>query len=131
MGTFKDSLKKWFFMNNSSAASTTARVALLGESGEPIGSDTMANLASVLGVDATPLVQNSSITVQRARAYMLIKSYTGVLSIIKTGPTVDSTVVLDFGKESKDVDYTIEVNADQTTTITNKTTGNLTVKRIV
>lgn len=62
---------------------------------------------------------------------MLIKSATGVLSIIKTGPTIASTVVLDFGKEAKDTDYTIEVNGDQTTTITNCTAGNLTVRRIV
>ena len=62
---------------------------------------------------------------------MLIKSASDVLSIIKTGPIAASTVVLDFGKEAKDVDYTIEVNDDQTTTITNKTAGNLTVKRIV
>ena len=62
---------------------------------------------------------------------MLIKSYSGVLSIIKTGPTIDSTVVLDFGKEAKDIDYTIEVDNNQMTTITNLTAGNLTVKRIV
>ncbi len=49
MGFFKDSLKKWFYTNNSSAASSDARIPLLTSAGEPKGSDTMANLASVLG----------------------------------------------------------------------------------
>ena len=47
--TFFDSLKKWFYTRNSSAASSDARVPLLDASGNPKGSDTMANLASVLG----------------------------------------------------------------------------------
>ena len=49
MGLFQDSLKKWFYTNNSSAASSDARVPLLNADGSPKGSDTMANLASVLG----------------------------------------------------------------------------------
>lgn len=49
MGLFQDSLKKWFYTNNSSAASSDARVPLLNANGTPKGSDTMANLASVLG----------------------------------------------------------------------------------
>lgn len=49
MGLFQDSLKKWFYTNNSSAASSDARVPLLNANGSPKGSDTMANLASVLG----------------------------------------------------------------------------------
>ena len=75
MGTFKDSLKKWFFTNNSSAASSTARVALLDASGNPIGSDTMANLASVLGVARgrfTPSGQGDSYT---------ISTYAGLLYV--------------------------------------------------
>lgn len=110
---------------------TSLRIPLVDSNGNLQPGPTLAELASVLGVDATPLVQDSSITVPRARTYMLIKSATGVLSIIKTGPTIASTVVLDFGKEAKDTDYTIEVNDDQTTTITNCTAGNLTVRRIV
>lgn len=50
MALFKDLLKKWFYTNSSSAASSDARVPLLDASGNPKGSDTMANLASVLGV---------------------------------------------------------------------------------
>lgn len=49
MATFFESLKKWFYTKNSSAASSDARVPLLDASGNPKGSDTMANLASVLG----------------------------------------------------------------------------------
>jgi hypothetical protein len=49
MGLFRDSLKKWFYTNNSSAASSDARVPLLNADGTPKGSDTMVNLASVLG----------------------------------------------------------------------------------
>ena len=40
----KDSLKKWFFTNNSQAATTSARIPLLDASGNPIGSDTPNNL---------------------------------------------------------------------------------------
>lgn len=49
MALFKDLLKKWFYTNSSQAASETARVPLLDASGNPIGSDTMTNIASVLG----------------------------------------------------------------------------------
>lgn len=48
MGTFQASLKKWFYTNNSSAAAIDARVPLLNANGSPKGSDTMANVASVL-----------------------------------------------------------------------------------
>lgn len=48
MGMFQDSLKKWFYTNNSQAASSDARIPLLTASGAPKGSDTMANLASVI-----------------------------------------------------------------------------------
>lgn len=45
MGTFSDSLKRWFYQNNSSAATSTARIPLLDASGNPIGSDTLENIA--------------------------------------------------------------------------------------
>ena len=49
MASFSDLLKKWFYTNSSSAASSDARIPLLTATGEPKGSDTMANIASVLG----------------------------------------------------------------------------------
>lgn len=49
MALFKDLLKKWFYQNSSSAASSDARVPLLTATGDPKGSDTMANISSVLG----------------------------------------------------------------------------------
>lgn len=49
MALFKDLLKKWFYQNSSQAASTSARIPLLDSGGNPIGSDTMDNFASVLG----------------------------------------------------------------------------------
>lgn len=55
MAFFSDLLKKWFYTNNSSAASSDARIPLLTATGEPKGSDTMANLASVLG-EITPIL---------------------------------------------------------------------------
>ena len=48
MGTFKDALKKWFYTENSSAASSDARVALMDANGDPKGSDTMLNVAKSL-----------------------------------------------------------------------------------
>lgn len=65
MALFKDLLKKWFYTQGTQAASATARVPLLNASGEPIGCDTMANLASVLGADKVKvklLTEDSSIT---------------------------------------------------------------------
>jgi hypothetical protein len=44
MGTFKDSLKKWFYTQGTTAAATTSRIPLLDASGNPIGSDTPDNL---------------------------------------------------------------------------------------
>ena len=44
MGTFKDSLKKWFYTKGIQAASDSARIPLLDASGNPIGSDTPNNL---------------------------------------------------------------------------------------
>ena len=47
---FVDSLKRWFYTNNSSAAGSAARIPLLDASGNAVGSDTYAQIASVLGV---------------------------------------------------------------------------------
>ena len=44
MGTFKDSLKKWFYTQGTQAASDSARIPLLDAGGNPIGSDTPNNL---------------------------------------------------------------------------------------
>lgn len=44
MGTFKDSLKKWFYTQGTTAAAATSRIPLLDASGNPIGSDTLDNL---------------------------------------------------------------------------------------
>ena len=44
MGTFKDSLKKWFYTQGTTAADATSRIPLLDASGNPIGSDTPDNL---------------------------------------------------------------------------------------
>ena len=44
MGTFKDSLKKWFYTQGTQAATASARIPLLDASGNPIGSDTPNNL---------------------------------------------------------------------------------------
>ena len=43
MGTFKDSLKKWFYTTNTAAATTSSRIPLVDSSGNPIGSDTPSN----------------------------------------------------------------------------------------
>lgn len=44
MGTFKDSLKKWFYTQGTTAATATSRIPLIDASGNPIGSDTPDNL---------------------------------------------------------------------------------------
>lgn len=44
MGTFKDSLKKWFYTQGTTAAAATSRIPLLDASGNPIGSDTLNNI---------------------------------------------------------------------------------------
>lgn len=44
MGTFKDSLKKWFYTQGTTAATATSRIPLLDASGNPIGSDTLDNI---------------------------------------------------------------------------------------
>lgn len=62
MGLFQDSLKKWFYTNNTNAASSDARVPLLNANGTPKGSDTMANLASVLGEIKMVIAPNNPVT---------------------------------------------------------------------
>lgn len=41
---FKELIKKYFYTNSSSAASATARIPLLHNSGDPIGCDTLENI---------------------------------------------------------------------------------------
>lgn len=48
MGTFQDSLKKWFYTNSSSAASSDARIPLLNANGTPKGSDTIPNISKII-----------------------------------------------------------------------------------
>ena len=54
MGTFKDSLKKWFYTEDTSpSVGDTTRIPLLDASGEPIGSRTLQDLQMVY-----PLLSN-------------------------------------------------------------------------
>lgn len=62
MAFFSDLLKKWFYTNSSSAASSDARVPLLNANGTPKGSDTMANIASILGVGVIRVISIDSTT---------------------------------------------------------------------
>lgn len=48
MGFFQDSLKKWFYTNSSSAASSDARIPLLNANGTPKGSDTIPNISKII-----------------------------------------------------------------------------------
>jgi len=57
MGTFKDSLKKWFYTQGTQAGTTGSRIPLLDASGNPIGSNTMANTAKLLQ-QAMPTIGN-------------------------------------------------------------------------
>lgn len=57
MGTFKDSLKKWFYTQGTQAASASARIPLLDASGNPVGSNTMANIGKILQ-QACPTIGN-------------------------------------------------------------------------
>lgn len=61
MGTFKDSLKKWFYTNNTNAASSDARIPLLNANGTPKGSDTIANISSVLNGIAISLTNQNNL----------------------------------------------------------------------
>lgn len=57
MGTFKDSLKKWFYTQGTAAGTTGSRLPLLDASGNPIGSNTIANVAKLLE-QAMPTIGN-------------------------------------------------------------------------
>jgi hypothetical protein len=57
MGTFKDSLKKWFYTQGTAAGTTSSRVPLFDASGNPIGSNTMANFGKLLE-QALPTIGN-------------------------------------------------------------------------
>ena len=48
MGTFKDSLKKWFYTQGTAAGTTDSRIPLLDASGNPIGSDTLQNVGKLI-----------------------------------------------------------------------------------
>lgn len=59
MGYILDSIKALFTKNTTNAASVSgARVPIMSADGTPIGNDSMANLASVLGVRQDILLQN-------------------------------------------------------------------------
>lgn len=74
MGFFKDSLKKWFYTNNSQAASSTARIPLLDASGNPIGSDTIGKVAAIAN-RRTRLTDFSLSTLQQAVADQNLEKY--------------------------------------------------------
>lgn len=57
MGTFKDSLKKWFYTQGSAAGTTGSRVPLLDASGNPIGSNTLQNVGKLME-QACPTIGN-------------------------------------------------------------------------
>ena len=48
MGTFKDSLKKWFYTQGTTAGTTGSRIPLLDASGNPIGSNTLQNVGKLM-----------------------------------------------------------------------------------
>jgi hypothetical protein len=78
MGTFKDSLKKWFYKNSSSAIGNAGRIPLLNSSGEPIGSDTVENTAKKFAETInrrTRLTDFSLSTLQQAVADKNLEKY--------------------------------------------------------
>jgi len=78
MGTFKDSLKKWFYTNSSSAIGNAGRIPLLNSSGEPIGSDTVENTAKKFAETInrrTRLTDFSLSTLQQAVADQNLEKY--------------------------------------------------------
>ena len=56
MATFKDTLKKLFYTAGSHEATATGRLCLLDASGNPIGSDTIANIRKLAAVDSDKYV---------------------------------------------------------------------------
>ncbi len=78
MGTFKDSLKKWFYTKNDSAIGDAGRIPLLDASGNPIGSDTIPNVANKFAETLnrrTRLTDFSLSTLQQAVADQNLEKY--------------------------------------------------------
>jgi len=76
--TFFDSLKKWFYTNSSSAIGSAGRVPLLDASGNPIGSDTIPNVANKFAGTlnrSTRLTDFSLSTLQQAVADQNLEKY--------------------------------------------------------
>ena len=62
MALFKDMLKKWFYTQGTSpAVSTNSRVPILDNSGNPVGSTTLATLAGKILNDTLLGLENTSI----------------------------------------------------------------------
>ena len=72
MGTFKDSLKKWFYTQGSAAGTTGSRIPLLDASGNPIGSNTLQNVGKLME-QACPTIGNVMVVTNE-------DSYTGFLT---------------------------------------------------
>lgn len=47
--TFVNALKKWFYTNGTAVGTTTSRIPLLDTNGNPIGSNTVPNIAALFG----------------------------------------------------------------------------------
>lgn len=78
MAFFKDSLKKWFYTNSSSAIGSAGRIPLLNSSGEPIGSDTIENVSKKFAETLsrnTRLTDFSLATLQAAVADQNLEKY--------------------------------------------------------
>lgn len=58
MATFTQIIKELFYNNNSNAGEATSRVPLLDASGNPIGSNTMANIGKILQQACPPIIGN-------------------------------------------------------------------------
>lgn len=71
---FFDSVKKWFYKNNSQAASSDARIPLLDASGNPIGSDTIWNVSAITN-RRTRITDFSLSTLQQAVADQNLEKY--------------------------------------------------------
>ena len=82
MGYFTEAVKRMFSRNTTNAASQSgARVPIVNVNGDPIGNDSLANLASVLGGPMKLFVQR--ITTLEAGKY--IKVVAGEQSLIISG----------------------------------------------
>lgn len=78
MAFFKDLLKKWFYQNSSSAIGSAGRIPLLDTSGNPIGSDTIFNVANKFAETLdrrTRLTDFSLSTLQQAVADQNLEKY--------------------------------------------------------